>query len=223
MTTVYLVRHCESMGNIGNRMQGRTDCDISENGARQLENLTRRMADEAIDVIYSSPLTRARKTAEAIRGVREMEIQIVEDLQEMSFGDWEDRTWAELREAYPEESHKWNDAPYEMVFQNGETFEMVEQRTAAAIEAIVKAHPGKTIAIATHATPIRVYARRVLEADYDLSTVEWARNTSISTFSFDDEGKVSLVQYGDFSHQPEELLYHFKRKDEKRYSESAKQ
>ena len=131
-TTVYLVRHCESLGNIGNRMQGRTDCDISENGARQLENLRRRMADIPVDVICSSPLLRAYKTAQAIRGDRDLPIHVVEDLQEMSFGDWEDHDWATLNATYPEETGKWRTAPYEMHFQNGETFEMVEQRTAAA-------------------------------------------------------------------------------------------
>ena len=208
-TTVYLVRHCESLGNIGNRMQGRTDCDISENGARQLENLRRRMADIPVDVICSGPLLRAYKTAQAIRGDRDLPIHVVEDLQEMSFGDWEDHDWATLNATYPEETGKWRTAPYEMHFQNGETFEMVEQRTAAAIERIVAQNPGKHIAIATHATPIRVYARRVLNADYDLQTVDWARNTSISTFTFDEAGTPTLVSYGDFEHQPEELIYHF--------------
>ena len=208
-TTVYLVRHCESLGNIGNRMQGRTDCDISENGARQLENLRRRMADIPVDVIYSSPLLRAYKTAQAIRGGRDLPIHVVEDLQEMSFGDWEDHDWATLNATYPEETRKWRTAPYEMRFQNGETFEMVEQRTADAISRIVAQNPGKHIAIATHATPIRVYARRVLNADYDLQTVDWARNTSISTFTFDEAGPPPLVSYGDFEHQPAELIYHF--------------
>ncbi len=210
MTTVYLVRHCESLGNIGNRMQGRTDCDISENGARQLENLKRRMADVPIDVIYSSPLMRAYKTAQAIRGARDIEIHVVEELQEMSFGDWEDNDWATLHATYPQETIKWRTAPYEMRFENGETFEMVERRTAAAIADIVAKNPGKHIAIAAHATPIRVYARHVLNADYDLQTVDWARNTSISTFTFDENGVPTLVSYGDFAHQPEELIYHFK-------------
>ncbi len=210
MTTVYLVRHCESLGNIGNRMQGRTDCDISENGGRQLENLRERMAAIPIDVIYSSPLLRARKTAEAIRADRDIEICVVEELQEMSFGNWENRTWAELRAAYPNESGKWNIAPYDMHFENGEDFDMVEERTVAAIEAIVAKNPGKRIAIATHATPIRVYARYVLDADRDLKAVDWARNTSVSTFTYDAFGKATLVTYGDFSHQPEELIYHVK-------------
>ncbi|NLT58087.1 MAG: histidine phosphatase family protein [Clostridiales bacterium] len=210
MTTVYLVRHCESLGNIGRRMQGRTDCDISENGALQLEHLKRRMAGEPIDVIYSSPLRRAYKTAEAIRGDRDIDIHVREDLQEMSFGDWEDKDWATLNATYPGESEKWRSRPYEINFANGETFQQVEDRFFRAVEEIVKQHPGQRIAIATHATPIRVYARRVQNADYDLQTVDWARNTSISTFEYDELGNVFLVSYGDIAHQPEDLLFHFK-------------
>ncbi len=210
MTTVYMVRHCESLGNIGRRIQGRTDCDISENGVLQLENLKNKMANVHLDAIYSSPLKRAFKTAHAIKGDRDMEILVRENLQEMSFGTAEDKTWEEIAEIIPDVWKSWSATPYKTQFPEGETFGQVEERTAEAILEIVKANEGKSIAIATHATPIRVYARRVLNESDDLKNVDWARNTSITTIEFDDNFVPRMVTYNDFSHQPEDLLYHIK-------------
>ena len=65
MTRVILVRHCEAQGNTDGTFQGRTDCDISGNGETQLELVALRCRNMPIDVIYSSPLKRAYRTAEA--------------------------------------------------------------------------------------------------------------------------------------------------------------
>lgn len=210
MTTVYLVRHCESTGNVGRRIQGRTDCDISDNGKLQLENLKARMADLPIDIIYSSPLKRAQLTAQAIRGDRDIEIRVDDDLQEMSFGVAEDKTWEEIGTMLPGTWEDWRHSPYTVRFPNGETFKDVEGRIVAAVEKIVRENPGKYIAIASHATPIRVFARYVLEENEDLKNVDWARNTSITTVEYDDDFKPKMVLYNDYSHQPEELIYHIK-------------
>ena len=66
MTYIYLVRHCEAMGNHKRLFQGSTDCDISEIGAKQLEYLKVRFREIKLDAVYSSPLLRAQKTAESI-------------------------------------------------------------------------------------------------------------------------------------------------------------
>ena len=58
-TRFIVVRHCEAQGNIRRVFNGITDGDITENGARQLDLLAARMAEEHFDVIYSSPLRRS--------------------------------------------------------------------------------------------------------------------------------------------------------------------
>ena len=66
VTRLYIVRHCQSTGNIAGRFQGRFDAPVSPQGEQQLELLSLRFRNEAIDAVYSSPLTRAYRTAEAI-------------------------------------------------------------------------------------------------------------------------------------------------------------
>ena len=63
MTRILLVRHCEAQGNTDSVFQGHTDCEISGNGATQLELLSIRCRNMPIEAIYSSPLKRARLTA----------------------------------------------------------------------------------------------------------------------------------------------------------------
>ena len=63
MTKIYVVRHCEALGNVMRIFQGSTDLDISELGAKQLEFLRKRFKNIELDRVISSPLLRARKTA----------------------------------------------------------------------------------------------------------------------------------------------------------------
>ena len=65
VTKLYLIRHCEALGNINDTFQGSIDEDITDKGQRQLDKLAERCKNIPFDVIYSSPLIRAVKTAQA--------------------------------------------------------------------------------------------------------------------------------------------------------------
>ena len=66
VTTLYIIRHCQSAGNLTGRFQGRFDAPVSEAGEKQLDLLSLRFRNEHLDAIYSSPLIRAYRTAEAV-------------------------------------------------------------------------------------------------------------------------------------------------------------
>ena len=57
VTTLYIVRHCQSAGNLSGRFQGRFDAPVSETGEKQLELLSLRFRNEHLDAIYTSPLS----------------------------------------------------------------------------------------------------------------------------------------------------------------------
>lgn len=85
-TRFIVVRHCEAQGNIRRVFNGITDGDITENGARQLDLLAARMAGERFDVIYSSPLRRSVKTAQACNRAHRLPIHILNSLIEINGG-----------------------------------------------------------------------------------------------------------------------------------------
>lgn len=78
-----IVRHCEAMGNHHRVFQGSTDCDITENGARQLDALAERMLEFPFQAAYSSPLQRALKTAQAANRHYGLEIKLDARLAEI--------------------------------------------------------------------------------------------------------------------------------------------
>ena len=89
MTKIILVRHCEAQGNHERVFQGATDCDITERGERQLEALSERFRTVEFDALYSSPLLRARRTAEAVNRHHGLPMAIEPGLREINAGHWE--------------------------------------------------------------------------------------------------------------------------------------
>ena len=112
LTTIYLVRHCEAMGNINRIFQGHTDEEISDNGRLQLEKLAERFRDIHLDALYSSPLKRAYRTAEAVNRYHQLPIHTDERLIEINGGHWEEKPWEALPELYPDEWAAWSCRPW---------------------------------------------------------------------------------------------------------------
>ena len=77
MTKVYIIRHCEAQGNLMRIFQGYTNLDITELGGKQLEALKQRFNKIHIDKVFSSPLTRAKKTGLAIIGDKGLPLEVV--------------------------------------------------------------------------------------------------------------------------------------------------
>ena len=85
---LYLVRHGETEWNRLHRGQGRTDIPLNDTGIKQAEELRDKLKDFDFDVCYSSPLSRAKQTAEIIVGSKS-KIIFDDRLMERSFGTLE--------------------------------------------------------------------------------------------------------------------------------------
>lgn len=142
MTTIYLVRHCEAMGNINRIFQGHTDEEISENGRMQLERLAERFRGIHLDAVYSSPLKRAYHTAEAVNRYHRLPIHTDGRLMEINGGHWEEKPWEALPELYPSEWEDWSERPWRFEAEGGEPMREVYRRMAEALTDIAAAHPG---------------------------------------------------------------------------------
>lgn len=93
---IYIVRHGETLWNKDKRLQGRTDIELNENGRALARQTGEALMDTKIDVIYSSPLKRARETAELIRNGRDIPIITDDRIKELSFGRYEGENFSEL-------------------------------------------------------------------------------------------------------------------------------
>lgn len=200
---IYLIRHCQTGGNKQRLFQGRMDADISEEGARQLELLAERFKDIRLDAVYSSPLLRARRTAEAVVTYRPLPIRQDPRLIEIDVGVWEGKPWEVLLTAYPEQCRLWMQEPWQFQATGGEPMEAVYARMKEALLDIAAAHPGKVLAVISHGCAIRnalCFARGWPITR--LNEVDWCGNTGVSTLEI--EGKdVRLICENDRTHLPD--------------------
>lgn len=207
MTKIYMVRHCEALGNVMRIFQGSTDLDISELGAKQLEFLKKRFENIKLDRVLSSPLLRARKTALAVIGDKSLELEINNNLIELHGGIVEGRTFQEAFNENPELLDAWNNHPEDFAPKNGEKMRDAYERIWNTIIDIAKENKDKTIALSTHGGVTRCLNCRLLYNDIkELKNTPWAENTAVSLIEFDDSLKPNVVFYNDVSHLPEEFV-----------------
>lgn len=201
MTRVILVRHCEAQGNTSGVFQGSIDSDISGNGSTQLELLSVRCRNMPIDVIYSSPLKRAYKTAEAINRYHNLPIHKDERLKEIHGGEFEGKSWEELPKLFPEELKTWYTRPCDFKPKGGESMREVYSRMWEGITDIVNKNRGKTICITSHGCAIRNFLCCALHKSIEeINDVGWCDNTAISVIDFDDNLNSNVVKMNDASH-----------------------
>lgn len=100
--------------------------------------------------MYSSPLSRALDTASAIAAEHRLAVVTVDALKEIALGDWEGLTIGEVAAGYPDLLAARRRDPLRVAPPGGETIRQVRDRAVPAVEAIVAAHPGETVAIVAH-------------------------------------------------------------------------
>lgn len=154
-----LVRHGETLHNVAGIAQGWADSDLSDRGKEQVARLGERLRRHKCDALFASPLGRALTTATAIRDILGLEITILEDLREMSYGDWESRSFLDIRRDDAGTYERWIADP-EAQSPNGESHADVRRRMERAFQAVSGA---KRPLLVTHGTAIRIGATALLD------------------------------------------------------------
>ena len=148
---LYIMRHGKTDWNEIRKLQGRTDIPLNEEGRKMAEEVRKECEEIGFDICYSSPLTRARETAEiALKGL-DVPIQTDDRLMEMCFGIYEGAVNAGSVEGSP--IQKFFDSPeLFMGTENGETFDELFKRTGSFIDEMIKPalKEGKKVLIVGH-------------------------------------------------------------------------
>ena len=205
-TKIIAVRHCEAVGNSERIFCGRLDSDITENGMLQLESLAERMKNVHIDAIYSSPLKRAVKTAEAINKYHNLKINTENDLMEINGGVWEGKKWASFPKLYPQDSYNWNIRPCDFAPENGESMRELYDRIWKAVLLIAEKNRGRTVCAVSHGCAIRNLICRAKNWEIErLNEIEWCDNTAVNVIEFDENMNPKLTTENDSSHISSEI------------------
>jgi len=165
-TLLLLVRHGETP-TTGKVLPGRAPgLYLSERGRVQAELVAERLDGLPVDAIYSSPLERARETAEPAAVRSALEVNEEPGLLECDFGDWTGAALAELA-ALPQ----WQavqQSPSTFRFPNGESFTEMQARMVGALEVLRTAHSGGAVVCFSHADPIKAAVADALGTHLDL-------------------------------------------------------
>ncbi|MDR1966511.1 MAG: histidine phosphatase family protein [Synergistaceae bacterium] len=163
---IFLIRHGETDWNKNFRYQGVSDVELNDAGLEQARRVALRLARTAPTRVYSSPLARARRTAEVImeHNAGGAPIELCGDIREVSFGSWEGITLPEVKRLYPEILAAWSATPFSATPPGGEAFEDVASRARRAAALIKGARkPGEAVFVVAHGAVLRALIAAMLD------------------------------------------------------------
>ncbi|NLO47556.1 MAG: histidine phosphatase family protein [Clostridiales bacterium] len=178
-----VVRHGETEYNAQDRYAGSLDADLNQNGIRQAEQLGRDLSRKRFDVVVSSPLKRAVKTAEMINAALHLPVILLDSFSERNMGVYEGLTREEARILYPDIwmkniSRNPDEAP-----DGGETIRQFDQRVALGLNKLTADYPDKCVLLVCHGLTARVINRRIKGLSFaDMHTFTLA-NCGIAEYS----------------------------------------
>lgn len=189
-TTIYLVRHGHSLGNLNDQFIGHTDIALTDLGRKQAQMAAAYLKDIHLDKIYSSDLQRAYNTALATAELKNMPVTKTAQMREIFGGKWEEETFSQLHALYPEDFGAWCNDFSNCRCTDGESIRELQTRIVGEVRRIAEENPGKSVAIFCHATPIKVF-RSYCENNWD---VPFASNASVTHAEYED-GQFKLIKY----------------------------
>jgi probable phosphoglycerate mutase len=165
MTSIYLVRHGQTAWNKEEIFRGRTDIPLDETGLKQAELVGKYFKGMEIQGVFSSSLSRAWQTAEKVAEPHSLKVQPLQGILDMSFGNWEGRPHQEIRESDSKTYRQWVETPHLVRLPGGESLDDVRGRAMAAMEEVIRDHPGKALVLVTHRVVNKVLICAILGLD----------------------------------------------------------
>jgi len=194
-----LVRHGETLWNRENRVLGHTEIELTERGRKQAERLALALKEEKVTAIYSSPLRRARETANEIARFHRLAVVPDDAFKELDAGELDGLTFGEVMERYGDFLKQWMEDVPSLKMPGGESMAQLQERTWGAVEGIVNHHRDGVVILVSHSFVIMSIISRAL--GMSLSHFRRLRLSvaSISILNFGQRG-ISLLQLNDTCH-----------------------
>jgi probable phosphoglycerate mutase len=199
---ILLARHGETKWNAEGRYQGQVDVPLSEVGEAQARKLGDRLRDVQIDRAVSSPLLRAKRTAELALGPsREAMLRLDSGLAEIAHGTWEGLLAAEIGAMDGERLRAWREAPETVQMPQGESLQQVLDRAWTALQrATVDLGADETLLVLAHDAVNRVLLCRILGLPLSRLWTFRQAPTTINLLEGPDLEHLDVVRLNDCTH-----------------------
>ena len=165
LTRVILIRHGQTVWNEGDRFRGQIDLDLDDVGLRQAEAIASHVKHWPVRRLFSSPLKRARQTAQAVADLMSLEAQQLDGFNDINYGQWQGHTPSEMVVEQPDLYRLWRTQPDQVTFPEGESLNQISTRSTSALEELLAKYPGETMAIVSHKVVCKLLLLHVLGLD----------------------------------------------------------
>jgi probable phosphoglycerate mutase len=201
-TLVYVVRHGEVDAQWRERVYGCLDVPLSEHGAAEARASAAALATVEFDAVFTSPLARARFTADMLAERGRVAAIAHAGLRELDRGDWAGKSFAELERESPGALATWNRAPDRVRPPRGESLVDLQSRVLAALRELIGAAPVRTVAVAAHGWVARVLvcdalglplaaAARLRMRTGCIAAVRWSDGRPVRLLGHDLDGSIT--------------------------------
>jgi broad specificity phosphatase PhoE/ribonuclease HI len=201
-TTIYFVRHGETILTPTRKFSGTgaLDPELTADGLAQAERVAAEVAKLEPEVLISSPLKRARQTADAISRATGLNVIDDTDWYELSFGSWDGKSIEEVKAETPEDYQAWvNSSSYRP--GGGESYDEAAERIDAAMEKVLSQYPGQKVVVVTHNGVIKSAANLAIGGPNDGVFHMDATPCSISSISlWPSDGLRALRSFNERGH-----------------------
>lgn len=202
-TRILAIRHGETAWNVDARIQGQIDIDLNRAGQWQARRLAEALAaggqDGALDMIYSSDLSRALETASTLAAHTGWPLQQDVGLRERHFGAFQGHTPPEVAERYPALVQRWRQRDPDFCPEGGESLRTFYQRCIDTAARLAEQHPGQTIALVAHGGVLDCLYRAACGMPIEAPRTWQLGNASVNRLLY-SEGRFTMIGWGDTQH-----------------------
>lgn len=149
-TKILIIRHGETAWNRGNIFRGTYDIPLNENGKQQARLVAKALSDRKLDAVYTSPLSRAKESAEIVTECHGISPVIHDGFLDLDYGEWTGKEDSEVAQLWPNEHEAWTTKAHTVRPPSGTTLKEVFDKSFSAMEELAEKHDGETIAIFAH-------------------------------------------------------------------------
>ena len=164
MGQIIFLRHGQAKNNTERILAGRTEgVPLTDTGIKQAEHTAQLLADMNISAIYSSPIERAKHTAEIVGKHNSLDVTIDDRLIELDMGKFTGMPYDEIFNSHGNVFMKFYNGELEIAHNGVETFAEVKKRILGIVDHIIEKHPDENIVLVTHMDPIKAMLSTVVD------------------------------------------------------------
>ena len=188
MGQIIFLRHGQAKNNTDRILAGRTPgVPLTDTGIKQAEQTGKLLEDMNISAIYSSPIQRAKHTAEIVGEHNSIDVTIDDRLIELDMGKFTGVPYDEIFTSHGNVFMKFYNGELEIAHNGVETFADVKKRVLGIVDHVIEKHPDENVVLVTHMDPIKA----MLSTIVDLSPTNLFEliiaNASLNIFKSDDQ------------------------------------